>query len=188
LVVIFLAHGLATDASADLVEVQFSYVFQDQTTLTGTVNGDLQADGDLVRMLTNLNATYSGQPGTTFSFGLSPFVDSLSLSGTETFQFFGFASDPQTASPMPNFGFSLTNQDFTNAATVGTFSTSSTSLSFPNPGYGEAVESEGFQLASFQASLVPSVVPEPSSWIMTATAALIGLGLQIGKLRRSIVA
>jgi hypothetical protein len=47
---------LTCTAQAGSAVVAFSYTFQDKKTVTGTVEGDLQPDNDLVTGLRNMNA------------------------------------------------------------------------------------------------------------------------------------
>jgi len=159
--------------------VAFSYTFQDKTTITGTVEGDLQPGGDLVTGLRNLNAVYSGRPNTPLTFvappGFGQPFNTLFLSGTQVFGFFGFATDPSSSSVSSNFGFGIFNEpNITNAVTVGTFGTSFDSI-LP-PFVPDALEAEIFRLSSYSASVIATVVPEPSSVALAGTS----LGLLLG--------
>ncbi len=162
-VAVFLLAAMTNAARADFVEVAFSYRFQDGTTVSGLADGNLQSDGDRVIDFTNIQAVYSGSPDTPFVFGgWSLSISALSLSGTRDFYFYGFASNPDTATPSPNFGFSLSNEsDVINAVNVGTYQTSLKEIRFPD--YGTGMEAEPFLLSSYSAK----VVPEPSSMVLT---------------------
>jgi hypothetical protein len=149
--------------------VAFSYTFQDQTTVKGTVEGDLLPNGDQLTGLRNLNAVYSGQPNTPLRFVPPPlFVTYLSLSGTMPFHFEGFATDPSIGGSI--FGVYLSNDMTADAVTVGTFGVSSTQINFPQG--SAALEADSFRSGSFSAS----IVPEPASVVLAGT----GLSLVLG--------
>jgi hypothetical protein len=112
---------------------EFGYKFLSGNTLSGTVEGDLQPEGDVINNLTSLRAFYSGVPDQTFSFLL--FSDSslnrISFSGT-TNNFYGFVNPlPTTNQVVNNFGFALLDDGATNSATVGFFEASQFGVSFP---------------------------------------------------------
>ncbi len=152
-------------ANASPVLVTFSYTFQDNTILSGTVEGDLQADGNRVLDLHNMDATYSGLPGSHFTFG-PPYglTDVLSLNGAPL-NFWGFATDPSVLGP--HLGFIVSRLGSTNDVTIGTFTTEANLVAYPSG--PDTVAAEQFVRASYTASAV--AVPEPSS------LALAGLGL-----------
>ncbi len=167
--------GAAGSASASPVVVDFTYEFADGQSLSGSVDGDLQADGDFVKDLTNLHAVYSGMSGTEFTF-LRQDLSILSLRGTLGYAFYGFASDPLTpeADPRANFGFALAYNTYPNSVTVGTFETDVTGFSYPP--VATALEATVFDPESYSASV--RGVPEPSS------LAIFGIGLVIALGRR----
>lgn len=163
--------------AAGPVTVDFSYTFGDGQTVSGTVDGDLQPDGDLVTNLTNLHAVYSAVPGSPFTFlgNNPPSNRDLSLSASQLFDFFGFVSFPDTPpQPQKNFGFFLTDdQSVGNSATIGDFSTEDETYFFP-PLEPPADELEKFNPDRWTASLEqasPSV-PEPASFILVGMGAL----------------
>jgi PEP-CTERM motif len=167
---------LTCTAQAGSAVVAFSYTFQDKKTVTGTVEGDLQPDNDLVTGLRNMNAVYSGQPNTPLIFVAPPGVNlDLSLSGTQLFVLFGWATDPSIDGL--HFGFELSNIPNTiGAVTVGTFITSfspNDGLVIEPPRGSAALEADFFRSGSYSASTSASIVPEPSSIALAGT----GLGL-----------
>jgi hypothetical protein len=167
---------LTCTAQAGSAVVAFSYTFQDKKTVTGTVEGDLQPDNDLVTGLRNMNAVYSGQPNTPLIFVAPPGANvDLSLSGTQLFVLIGWATDPSIDGL--HFGFELYNSpDTTNAVTVGTFITSfspNDGLVIEPPRGSAALEADFFRSGSYSASTSASIVPEPSSIALAGT----GLGL-----------
>jgi PEP-CTERM motif len=167
---------LTCTAQAGSAVVAFSYTFQDKKTVTGTVEGDLQPDNDLVTGLRNMNAVYSGQPNTPLIFVAPPGINTdLSLSGTQSFLFYGWVTDPSIDGS--HFGFELSNTPNTiGAVTVGTFITSlsPTGGFVTEPPRGSAaLEADFFRSGSYSASTSASIVPEPSSIALAGT----GLGL-----------
>ena len=162
---------LTCTAQAGSAVVAFSYTFQDKKTVTGTVEGDLQPDNDLVTGLRNMNAVYSGQPNTPLIFVAPPGANvDLSLSGTQLFVLIGWATDPSIDGL--HFGFELYNSPDTRAVTVGTFITSfspNDGLVIEPPRGSAALDADFFRSGSYSAS----IVPEPSSIALAGT----GLGL-----------
>ena len=164
--------GTSVEALAGPVSVSFSYRFASGETLSGVVEGDLLADGDTVTGLRHLRASYSGQPGTALTFlADEAFSPRLSLSGSNPITFYGFASNPDTTTPTPNFGFAIATIETANAVTVGTFLTTSSGFGYPaGPGRLEATP---FDSAAYTAVATPAV-PEPASILLGVTG-LAGL-------------
>lgn len=162
------ANGLQPD-SAEAATFNFSYTFLSGETLSGQVDGDLANDNDSVLNLRDLKASYSGLPGTSFSF-LTPFDFShFSLSG-QGLNFLGFNISPRTGSINPNLGFSLRDDVFLNSATLGLFQTNSNSVF-----YSSRENSEEFEIFSRSRWTVAEAkdVPESSA---IAGLALLALG------------
>jgi len=175
LVALALLFGGVEQVRAGNVDVTFSYTFMSGQKVSGTVMGDLQADGQTVTNLTNLNAVYSGAPGSTFTFLAPPGTDDLFLSPaaptfqpSQVFTLYGFVSDPDTTTVQRNFGFAVSNEaGIFNAATVGTFSTIQGEIGYPQNQF--LVVGELYNSASWSATAQP--IPEPSTFI------LFGIGL-----------
>lgn len=151
--------------SAVAATISFSYEFLSGESIFGTVDGDLQSNQNTVKNLSNLSATYSGEPGTQLQFQSTDqafiTLTGRAAPGQDSFVFFGFANSTETASLQPNFGFSLGGASTTtNGATVGTFMTSSNMVAFP---FGtNQKEAEVFTSSRWIAFVVPASVPEPS--------------------------
>ncbi len=162
----------------------FSYTFATGKTVSGTVEGDLQPDGNAVSNLRNLVAQYSGDPTQTFSF-VSQFARFLDLSGIESpspacsiipgcqalgIQFSGFVNDPRTPEFQPNFGFAIS--DITSlpfgfgplkGVEVGTFVTSRNGEGSPglNLSPPNIKELETFSVSHWSARAVGGPAPVP---------------------------
>jgi hypothetical protein len=152
---------------AQAASFEFSYRFLSGNTLSGTVDGDLVPDTDLIVNFTNLRAFYSGVPELTFSYTQR---GAITFSGTFN-RFFGFVN-PLPAEPpdnFDNFGFGFTNMPpflSTNSATVGFFiayeDETGSGVSFP---FGSnQLEAENFspeRWTLIERTIQP--VPEPAS-------------------------
>ncbi len=158
--------------SAQAASFEFNYNFLSGNTLSGTVDGDLQTDGDTVRNLTKLRASYSGAPEQIFSFA-SFSINQLSFSGRDL-NFYGFvAPPPASTTPIDDFGFALLDDGALNSATVGIFSVSSNGISFPfgtRQAEAEIFSPERWTLT--QETAQP--VPEPSTALGLSIFVLVG--------------
>lgn len=172
------AIGLSVSAApAEALSFNFSYTFSSGESISGTVDGDLQPDNNTVRNLSNLSATYSGQPGTQLTFLAPPLRGAFfTLSGSPEFTFFGFASDPNTSTLQPNFGFRI-GLTARNGAIVGPISTRTADNSFTTffPSASTAEEFEPFSASRWRASAVPTPALLPG---------LIGMGVATLRKRR----
>jgi hypothetical protein len=166
---------------AQAATFSFSYTFLSGESILGTVDGELQPNANTVGNLSNLSATYSAQPGTLLQFLLpSPFNQFFTLSGEPFFRFSGFASNPNTSTSQPNFGFTLGTPFVLNGATVGTFSTSSLSLGSPSGTNRE--EAEPFSASRWKVTeLSTTDVPEPTT---ITGLALAGVGIATARRRQ----
>ncbi|HEY9699679.1 MAG TPA: PTPA-CTERM sorting domain-containing protein [Trichocoleus sp.] len=163
--------------SAEAASFSFSYNFLSGESISGAIDGDLQPDNNTVSNLRNLSATYSGQPGTQFTFVPSSFKPFFTLSGS-SFRFYGFANDPTTLTSQPNFGFFLGNPSNSNGATVGTFFTNKSSISFP---FGvNQKEAENFSASRWTATAIPAPVPTPA-----LLPGLLGMGVAALRKRKN---
>jgi hypothetical protein len=141
---------------AQAASFEFSYRFLSGNTLSGTVDGDLVPDTDLIINFTNLRAFYSGVPELTFSYTQR---GAITFSGTFN-RFFGFVI-PLTAEP-PNMPPFLS----TNSATVGFFiayeDETGSGVSFP---FGSnQLEAENFSPERWTLiERTTQPVPEPAS-------------------------
>jgi hypothetical protein len=144
----------------------FTYEFLSGETLTGTVDGNLLPNGDVVE-LTDLMASYSGSPGEVFSFlAPLPFDSGAFINGAPE-EFFGFADAPAIGSAIDTFGFYLTNEFVTNSATAGGFfveaGTNYASIAFP-AGTDVESEAEPFSVERWTLTQRPEQsVPEPTT-------------------------
>ena len=76
---------------AEAAVFDFSYEFLTGNTISGSVQGDLQSDGDTVQNLRNLSARYSAKPTINLNFITN--YSRISFSG-DVFNFDGFQDDP----------------------------------------------------------------------------------------------
>jgi hypothetical protein len=164
----FLFCGLifaALPAFAD--QVSFSYTFATGNSVFGTVDGDLQSDRNTILHLHNLQAIYSGSPGTSLIFTTS-FFDALKLDAIGIH--FGGFNGTTTGLSHSDFGFLFIDDGFPcpNCATVGNFDTGSSQIMAP---FGaNQFEAEAIDRSRWSAALVG--VPEPTD--------LFPIGMLIG--------
>jgi hypothetical protein len=165
--------GRTSRVTAGPVTVAFTYTFGSGQTLSGTVGGDLQPDGDLVSNLTDLQAVFSSAPGSPFTFFSVAFPGDLSLTGLQVFGFTGFVSSPDTPIAHSDFGFDIEEFGFpvSNSAVVGTFHASAGLGDFGFPRDGERLAVETFNADLWSTSVSPdqsAAVPEPSSLVISS--------------------
>jgi len=141
-------------------EFSFSYTFSTGNAIYGTVEGNLQGDGDTVANLGNLAGFYSARPDTILSFIYRPEITTFKLDG-KGITFNGFEVDTAVATDK-DFGFYLSDSGTlcVNCATAGNFTIiPSGGILFP---FGpDQFEAEPFNPARWTATAV--TVPEPSS-------------------------
>lgn len=150
---------------AEAAVFDFSYDFLTGNTISGSVEGDLQSDGDTVQNMRNLSARYSAEPTINLNFTDN---SRISFSGN-VFNLTGFQNDPNIPSATPfggndNFGFILSNSYQTNgvlapnSATVGIFATGN---GFGFPFGSRQREAEALSVSRWSLSQRSVSVPEP---------------------------
>ncbi|WP_414586893.1 hypothetical protein [Scytonema sp. PCC 10023] len=150
---------------AEAAVFDFSYEFLTGNTISGSVEGDLQSDGDTVQNLRNLSARYSAEPTINLNFIHN---SRISFSGN-VFNLTGFQNDPNIPSATPfggndNFGFILSNSYQTNgvlapnSATVGIFATGN---GFGFPFGSRQREAEALSVTRWSLSQRSVSAPEP---------------------------
>jgi hypothetical protein len=165
---------------AEATVFDFSYEFLTGNTVSGSVEGDLQADGDTVQNLRNLSARYSSEPTINLNFITN--FSRISFSG-DVFNFDGFQDDPYIRSATPfggndNFGFTLSNSFqingvlASNSATVGIFATGN---GFGSPFGSRQREAEALSVSRWSLTQRSVSVPEPHGIGAMVAVGLCGL-------------
>lgn len=154
----------------------FSYEFESGETLSGTVDGKVQADGDTVTNLTHLSATFSSLNGFTLTEipPLAPFIQfsfcapecTLSISGMKPFSFFG--TDFSGVGEGLGFLFSIRSVDPVFAAGITVIEPNA--AGFPVP----FLAFETFSTNRWQVKELPvTSVPEPAMPLGFATVFIL---------------